>query len=142
MIKQNSTDKIIEILKKGASKFRDDFDKNLMCYFIEEKKDDEIIIHFNIKYDRRLEYLIIFKKLKTMTDSIPNVKGYKKLDLKSNPYKQLRFTDENVILSNIYDYINETYFDEIACYEKFGIILRNPLELNGLFNINIKYISD
>ena len=142
MNKQDSVDKIIEILKKGALKFHDDFDKNLKFYFIEEKKDDEIVIHFNINYDRELEYLIIFKKQKTMADYIPNVKGYNKLDLSLNPYKNLNFTDENVILSNIYDYIKEIYVDEIACYQKFGIILRNPLELKGIYNINIKYITD
>ena len=142
MSKQNSEDKIIEILKKGALKFHDDFDKNLECYFIEEKKDDEIVIHFNIKYDRELEYLIIFKKQKTMADYIPNVKGHNKLDLSLNPYKKLKFTDENAILSNIYDYIKEIYVDEIACYQKFGILLRNPLELKGIYNINIKYITD
>lgn len=142
MNKQDSVDKIIEILKKGALKFHDDFDKNLKFYFVEEKKKDKIVLHFNIKYDRKLEYLITFKKLKTIADYIPNVKGYHKLDLSLNPYKNLKFTDENVILSNIYDYIKEIYIDEIACYQKFGIILRNPLELKGIYNINIKYISD
>lgn len=142
MNKEESIDKIIEILKKGALKFHDDFDKNLKFYFIEEKKDDEIVIHFNIKYDRKLEYLIIFKKQKTMADYIPDLKGYNKLDLSINPYKNLKFTDESVILSNIYDLIKEIYVDEIACYQKFGIILRNPLDLKGIYNINIKYITD
>jgi hypothetical protein len=142
MNEQNSVDKIIEILKKGALKFHDDFDKNLSYYFIEEKKDDEIIVHFNIRYDRELEYLLILKKLKTMADYIPNVKGHQKLDLRLNPYKNLNFTDENVILSNIYDLIQEIYVDEIACYQKFGILLRNPLALKGFYTINIKYITD
>ena len=142
MNKQDSVDKIIEILKRGVLKFHDDFDKNLKFYFVEEKKQDEIVLHFNLKYDRKLEYLIIFKKLKTIADYIPNVKGYNKLDLSLNPYKNLKFTDENIILSNIYDYIKEIYVDEIACYQKFGIILRNPLELKVIYNINIKYITD
>ena len=142
MDEQESVDKIIEILKKGALKFRDDFGKNLKCYFIEERKDNEIVIHFNIRYDRRLEYLIIFQKQKTMADYIPNVKGYNKLDLSLNPYRNLKFTDENAILGNIYDYIKEIYVEEVACYQKFGIILRNPLKLKGIYNINIKYISD
>ena len=37
MNKQDSVDKIIEILKKGALKFHDDFDKNLifsLSYFV------------------------------------------------------------------------------------------------------------
>ena len=142
MNKQGSIDKIIEILKKGALKFSDAIDTNLKCYFTEEKRDDEIVLHFNIKYNRELEYLIIFKKLKTIADYIPNVKGYNKLDLSLNPYKNLKFTDENVILSNIYDYIKELHVDEIACYQEFGIILRNPLELEGIYNINIKFITD
>ena len=142
MSEQDSVNKIIEILKKGALKFRDDFDKNLECYFMEEKKEDEIVVHFHIEYDRELEYLIIFKQQKTMADSIPNVKGYNRLDLSLNPYKNLNFTDENVILSNIYDDIKEIYVDESACYQKFGIILRNPLDLKGIYNINIKYITD
>ncbi len=142
MSKQDSEDKIIDILKKGAIKFHDDFDKNLKYYFIEEKKDDAIVIHFNIKYDRDLEYLIILKKQKTQANYIPNVKGYNKLDLSLNPYRNLHFTDENVILANIYDLIQEINVDEIACYQKFGIILRNPLELSGIYNINIKYITD
>lgn len=142
MNKQGSIDKIIEILKKGALKFSDAIDTNLKCYFTEEKRDDEIVLHFNIKYNRELEYLIIFKKLKTIADYIPNVKGYNKLDLSLNPYKNLKFTDENVILGNIYDYIKELHVDEIACYQEFGIILRNPLELEGIYNINIKFITD
>lgn len=142
MNKPDSINKIIDILKEGALKFHDDFDKNLKYYFIEERKDDEIIIHFNIKYNRELEYLIIFKKQKTMADHIPNVRGYSKLDLNSNPYRSLNFTDENSILGNIYDSIKNINVDEIACYQKFGIILRNPLELTGIYNINIKYITD
>ena len=142
MDKQESVDKIVEILKKSSLKFRDDFDRNLKCYFVEEKKDNEIVLHFNIIYDRLLQYLIIFNKLKTIADYIPNIKGYNKLDLKLNPYKKLKFSDENAILSNIFDYLKEISFDEIACYQKFGIILRNPLELKGIYNINIKYITD
>lgn len=142
MNKQDSIDKIIQILKKAALTFRDDFDVNLKCYFIEEKRDNEIVIHFNIEYDRELEYLIIVKKQKTATDYIPNLKGYDKLDLSSNPYRKLNVTDENVILGNIYDNIKEISVEEIACYQKFGILLRNPLELEGIYNINIKYITD
>ena len=142
MSKQDSIDKIVEILKRGAIKFHDDFDRNLKYYFIEEKKDDEIIIHFNIKYERNLEFLIILRKQKLQAEYIPNVKGYNKLDLSVNPYRKLQFTEENVILANIYDFIQEINVDEIVCYERFGIILRNPLELSGIYNINIKYITD
>ena len=142
MSNQDSVNKIIDILKKGAIKFHDDFDQNLKYYFVEGKKDDEIVVHFNIIYYRTLEYLIIFKKQKTQANYIPNVKGHNKLDLTLNPYRNLHFTDENAILSNIYDLIQNINVDEIACYQKFGIILRNPLELSGIYNINIKYITD
>ena len=142
MIKQESLSEIIDIFKKSAIKFRDDFDKELECYFVEEEKEDEIVLHFNIEYGRVLKYLIIFKRQKTDTSYIPDVKGYDKLDLSSNPFKTLHFTDENMLLANIYDYIQDIKYDEIACYEKFGIILRNPLDLSGIYNINIKYIAD
>lgn len=139
MKEQESINKIIEILKKGALKFQDDFSKQLDYYFIEEKKENEIIIHFNIIYGKKIEYLIIFEKLKTMADHIPNVKGYDKLNLSTNPYRNLKYTDENAILGNIYEYIEKEQVDEINCYQEFGIILRNPLELKGIYNINVKF---
>lgn len=139
---ENSVNKIIEILKEGAKKFHDDFDKNLKYYFKEEKKEDEIIVNFRIEYGRTLEYLLIFKKQKTDADYIPEIKGYEKLDLSSNPYEKLYFTDENTMLGNIYNLLLDIKVDEIACYQKFGIILRNPLDLKGIYNINILYITD
>ena len=142
MNKQDSIDKIIKILKEGALKFHDDFNKDLKYCFFDEKKDNEIIIHFTLTYGRDLEYLIILKKQKILTNHIPNIKGYTRLDLNSNPFKNLSFTDENTILANIYDLIKKINFEDIACYEKFGIILLNPLELIGIYNINIKYIAD
>ena len=45
MNKQDSIDKIIELLKEGALKFHDDFNKNLKYCFFDEKKDNEIILH-------------------------------------------------------------------------------------------------
>lgn len=142
MKKNENMDEIIEILKKGAVKFHDDLCKKLQYYFVEEKKEDEIIIHFNIIYDIHLEYLMIFKKLKTTSDHIPNVRGYNQLDSRLNPYRNLTFTDENEILGNIYDYIQEINVEEIACYQKFGIIIRNPIKLKGIYNINIKYVTE
>ena len=142
MKKKESIDKLVDILKKGAIKFRNDLDKYLEYYFLEEIKEDEIILHFNLRYERDLEYLIILKKQKTDVNYIPTVKGYNKMDLNSNPFKKLKFTDENEILANIYDYLQEINFDEIVCYQKFGILIRNPLDLTGIYNINIKYITD
>lgn len=39
------------------------------------------------------------------------------------------------------DSVDKINVDKIAYYQKFGIILRNPLELFGIYNINIKYIT-
>lgn len=142
MNKEDCINQIIDIFKQSAINFRDDFNKNLSCYFSEEKEDEDIILHFYITYDRELEYLIIFKKQQSTFDYIPNIKNHNKLSLSSNPFKSLNFTDENVILSHIYDNIQKIKFDEIACYQNFGIILRNPLDLTGIYNINIKYITD
>ena len=50
--------------------------------------------------------------------------------------------DENYMLGNIYDNIIKYPYQEIVCYKKIGIIIKNPLELNGIYNINIKYIGD
>lgn len=138
----DSINKIITILKDGATKFHDEFDKNLEYYFKEEIKEDEVVVHFNITYGRKLEYLLIFKKQKSDYDHIPSIKGENALDLTSNPYKELNFTDENCILGNIYNLLENINYDEIACYKKYGIILLNPLELKGLYNINILYITD
>lgn len=142
MKQQDSVDKMVELLKKGALKFRDDFDPKLDVYFTEERKEEEIVIHFHLIEERELEYRIVFRKQKTTAEYIPKVKGYEQLDTTSNPYKTLRFTDENAILSNIYDTIKEIDVAEIACYQMFGIILRNPLELKGIYNINIKFMMD
>ena len=139
---QEIESKVIEILKNSALRFRDDINKNVRCFFTEERKEDEIIIHFNLVSDRILEYLLIFKKLKTIAEHIPDVKGYAKLNLRENPYRNLYFSDEHCILGYIYDYIQKENYDEIACYQKFGIILRNPLKLEGIYTINIIYITD
>ena len=93
-------------------------------------------------YGRELEYMLVLKRQKIELDYIPDVPGYEKLDLVTNPYKNLTYTDENVILGNIYDLIQNIDKAEIACYEKLGIIIRNPLQLKGLYSINIKYITD
>lgn len=132
---------LTQIIKDGALKFHDDFNKNLKSYFLVENQDNDRIIHFYIEYYKTLEYKIFFKKQKTISDHIPNLNGYTKLDLSSNPFTKLRFTDENTILANIYDLIQKINFEEIACYEKFGIILLNPLKLTGIYNINIQFVS-
>lgn len=142
MNKHKSMDKILDILEQSALKFRNEFNPNLEYYFLQEESEDEIIVHFNIVYGRRLEYLIIFRKLNVTVNYIPNLKGYNKLDTTVNPYRKLKFTDENAILGNIYDLIKIINTEEIACYQKFGIILRNPLELIGIYNINIKFTTE
>lgn len=137
-----SVNTLIEIIKESALKFGTSLNSNLKYYFKEEKNDNEVIIYFNMMYGRELEYMIVLKRQKIELDYIPDVQGYEKLDLVTNPYKSLTYTDENVILGNIYDLIQNIDKAEIACYEKLGIIIRNPLQLKGLYGINIKYITD
>ena len=137
---KDGIDKLTEVIKKGALKFHDDFDKNLNYSFFEEEKENEIIVHFTIKYDRDVKYLIKLKKQNIDTDYIPDVKGYNKLSSNSNPYKSLKFSDRNEILGNIYDYLKEIDIAEIVCYEKFGIIIRNPACLTGIYNIDVQYV--
>lgn len=142
MIRTESINSIINIIKNGTASYFKEFDKNIGVSGFIEEKEDEIIVHFVIEYDRDLEYLVFLKKQKTDADVIPNVKGYSKLNLSMNPYDELDFTDENKILAKIYDLIKNIPYKEIVCYQEFGIILRDPLDLDGIYNINVKYISD
>lgn len=142
MSKASCHKKIIDILKNAALRFHDDLGKNIEYYFTEEETNEEIVVHFNMIYGGFLEYLITFKKLNTVANSIPNVKGYNKLSLDENPFKKLHFSDENAIMANIYDFIQDINFDEIVCYEKFGIILLNPIDLTGIYNINIRFLNN
>ena len=139
MFSQESSNKIVELLKKSAINFRNDFNKNLKGAFITEKKEDEIVVHFKVFYNRELEYLLIFSK---QNNENIEVEDFEKLENSSNPYKQLHFTDENYILGCIFDNIKEITFEEIVCYKKMGIMLKNPLDLKGIYNIKVKYITD
>ena len=130
-----------DIIKKGAIKFRDEIGTNIECSFIEKEEEDEKDICFNLYFGEKHEYQIALKKFKTENDDIPDVKGYNKMDLTTNPFKKLKFTDESDILGNIFDALKSLRIDEIACYEKNGIIMKNPLNLKGIYNINIKYLN-
>lgn len=142
MLQKESYDKIINIFKEATTDFKNCFNKNLTSYYETDISDEEIILKFNVKFDRELNYAVIMKKQKRASNSIPKLKGYEPLEHTTNPYKKLKYTDENYILSRIYDLIQKCNFDEIVCYSKFGIIIRNPLELKGIYNINVKYIGD
>lgn len=139
---KNSIDTIINIFKDAALTFVNSFNKNLRYYFKENIKENEIIVLFDLSYDRHLRYEIKLEKAKKNFIKIPNVKGYEKIEDSSNPYKQLSFSDENFILGNIYDNIIKYSYTEIVCYKKIGIIVKNPIDLEGIYNINVRYIGE
>lgn len=139
---EDSVKKIINIFKDAALDFKDKFNKNLVYYFAESISEEEIILKFNVEFDRKLEYLMIMKKQKNNSNSIPKLRGYESLSNDGNPFKKLKYTDENYILGRIYDFIIENSFDEIVCYLNFGILIRNPLDLKGIYNINVKFVGD
>ncbi len=138
----DSLKKLINIFKDAVLDFKDKFNKNLVYYFEENISEEEIILKFNIEFDRKLEYLIVMKKQKNNSSIIPKLRGYEPLANEGNPFEKLKFTDENHILSKIYDLIIKNSFDEIVCYSNFGILIRNPLNLKGIYNINVKYVGD
>lgn len=143
----NTNDKkeidIINIFKNAAISFVNSFDKDLKYYFKENVTEDKITMIFELIYDRHLKYEFKMEKAKNNSDKIPNISGYEKLDnTEKNPYKELNFTDENYMLGNIYENIIKHPYQEIVCYKKIGIIVKNPINMNGIYNINIRYIGD
>lgn len=139
----NDKDTIINIFKEAAIFFVNSFDKDLKYYFKEDITEDKITMMFELIYDRHLKYEFIMEKAKNNSDKIPNISGYEKLDnTGKNPYKELNFTDENYMLGSIYDNIIKYPYQEIVCYKKIGIIVKNPVDMNGIYNINIRYIGD
>ena len=139
---KDSVNKIINVFKNVSLDFEDNFSKNLVYYFEENISEEEIILKFNIEFDRELEYLIVMKKQKNNSSVISKLRGYELLADDGNPFEKLKFTDENYMLGKIYDLIIENSFDEIVCYSNFGILIRNPLDLKGIYNINVKYVGD
>mgnify|MGYP004454884107 CR=1 FL=1 len=142
MEKSKSVNCIVEILKKGILEFHNEIARCRHYEFDEKNEENEIILFFTLGVGDEVVYVISFKKMRTEADHIPNVKNNEKLILDKNPFKNLEYTDEIYILEKIYDLILKIKFDEIACYEKFGILLRNPLELKGIYNIDVKFITD
>ena len=139
----NDNTAIINIFKETAISFVNSFDKNLKYYFKEDVTEDKITMILELIYDRHLKYEFIMEKAKNNSDKIPNISGYEKLDnTEKNPYKELNFTDENYMLGNIYDNIIKHPYQEIVCYKKIGIIIKNPIDMDGIYNINIRYIGD
>ncbi len=134
---------IINIFKDSATSFVNSFNKNLKYYFKENITEDKVIMIFEVIYDRHLKYEFKMERAKNNFDKIPSISGYEKLNSnEKNPYKELNFTDENYMLGNIYDSIIKYPYQEIACYKKIGIIIKNPMRLDGIYNISIKYIGD
>ena len=139
----NDNTTIINIFKESAISFVNSFDKDLKYYFKENDAEDKIIMLFELIYDRHLKYEFIMEKAKNNSDKIPNISGYEKLDnTEKNPYKELNFTDENYMLGNIYDNIIKYPYQEMVCYKKIGIIIKNPIDMDGIYNINVRYIGE
>ena len=111
----------------------------LTHFFKQEKIQNGIIIHFLLKSSVDLDYMIGFTFQADHEKYLNNITKYTKLNTTTNPFSTLLYSDENTILSLIYDELKNIAFSEIACYEKLGIILINPLDIQGIFNINVKF---
>lgn len=142
IVKENSEEILLDIFKQACINFRNCFNKNLDYFFKEDILEHGISLNFHINFGEELEYKIEMKKQNVNVDYIPKLKGHQELESLSNPFKSLKYTDENYILGEIYDLINQYPLDEIVCYQRFGILIRNPLKLKGIYNINIKYMDN
>ena len=134
---EKSVNEIIDALKQAVIEFKNDFSDKIRYDFHQTESEDEVCLHFKCYYEDEVNFDIVFKKLKTISNHIPNVKGYNKLEIADNPYKSTIYSDENNMLGHIYEALRDKKIDEIACYEKLGIILLNPLKMQGLYNINV-----
>ena len=110
---KDSVNKIINVFKNVSLDFKDNFSKNLVYYFDENISEEEIILKFNIEFDRELEYLIVMKKQKNNSSVIPKLRRYELLADDGNPFEKLKFTDENYMLGKIYDLIIKRELEDI-----------------------------
>ena len=134
--------KILDIFKDSALEFKDSFDKNLKYNISSEENENELTLHFNIFYGKELNFDFIFKKQTNISEIISVIENDTKLGLDENPYLNIKPTDENLILANIFKKIHTDEVEEISCYKKFGIVIYNPFGLSGTYSINIKYLGD
>ena len=139
MNNSDSINKIISIIEEQTLKFKNMINPKLTHFFKQEKIQNGIIIHFLLKSSVDLDYMIGFTFQADHEKYLNNITKYTKLNTTTNPFSTLLYSDENTILSLIYDELKNIAFSEIACYEKLGIILINPLDIQGIFNINVKF---
>ena len=140
-MKENSKEeKLLNILKEAFDDFAKTVCKNK--YYIEEQKilEDEISIIFYVPQFYDIFFKIYIKKQNINLDKIPKIKDIDPLEDIENPYKNLKFTDENYILEKIYESIIQYEHEDIKCYEKYGILIKKPLGIEGIYNINVKCI--
>lgn len=131
---------IMNIFKDAAISLVKKVSENLRYSFKENIVQDKITIIFEVIYGKNPIYEVKIEKAKNNSEKIPNISRYKKLNNNGvNPYKNLKFTDENFMLGNIYDRLIKFPYKEIVCYEKVGIIIKNPMNIEGIYNINITY---
>ena len=131
-------EKLLNILKEAFDDFAKTVYKNR--YYIEEQKtlEDEISIIFYVPQFYDIFFKIYIKKQNINLDKIPKIKDIDPLEDIENPYKNLKFTDENYILEKIYESIIQYEYEDIKCYEKYGILIKKPLGIEGIYNINVK----
>ena len=137
---------IIESFKKAFELFGDElYKKN---YYIEKilTAENEISITYYVPSHFDIFYTLYMKKQnKKDYNGIPKIKGVEELEKKDNPYLLVqdggniaKFSDKQYLLKEIYENIKNIKYDDIAFYEKYGILIYNPQDLEGLYNINIR----
>ena len=142
----DTKDEVVEKLKRSFKKLGDELYDGI--YNLEEvKKDDDVIsATYFIPANTDVFFIMFMKKQNGEYSSIPKIKNEKELSTElENPYMLISqggsirsFSDKQYILSNLYEEFKNEKFEEIACYEKYGMLVRNPLDLNGIYNINVK----
>jgi hypothetical protein len=135
----------LDIFKKSF----DTFGKN-MCdgnYYVQNEtlSENETSVLFYVPTFEDLFYLLYIKKQNIVSDKLPTIKNQSPLNSAKNPYHLVSnggqidsFTDETFLLSEIYEYLMKYSFKQIACYKNYGILVSNPLDSNGIYNINVK----
>lgn len=138
MKEDTKEEKLLNILKEAFDDFAKTVCKNR--YYIEEQKilEDEISIIFYVPQFYDIFFKVYMKRQNTNSNEIPKIKDIDSLEDTENPYKNLKFTDENYILEKIYESIIQYEYEDIKCYEKYGILIKNPLGIEGIYNINVK----
>lgn len=141
----DTKDTIVLKLENAFKKLGDELYEGM--YHLEEVKEDDntISVTYFIPANADVFFIMFMKKQNGNYETIPKIKNEIEFDSSKNPYKLLseggnirNFSDKQYILSQLYEEFKNENFDEMACYEKYGILIRNPFDLNGLYNISVK----